>query len=40
LGPQKVVQKHLGSSEMWCLRRMEKISRTDLVRNGFLRDKE
>jgi hypothetical protein len=26
-------QKYLGSFEMWCWRRMEKISRTDLVRN-------
>ena len=28
-----VDQKHLGSSEMWCWRRMEKISWTDHVRN-------
>ena len=26
-------QKYLGSSEMWCWRRMEKISWTDHVRN-------
>jgi len=26
-------QKHLGSSEMWCWKRMEKISWTDHVRN-------
>jgi hypothetical protein len=30
---RKVDQKYLGSSEMWCCRRMEKISRTDRVRN-------
>jgi hypothetical protein len=30
---RKVVQKHLDSFEMWCWRRMEKISRTDRVRN-------
>ena len=29
----KVDQKYLGSSEMWCWRRMEKISWTDRVRN-------
>jgi hypothetical protein len=28
-----VDQKHLGSFEMWCWRRMEKIFRTDHVRN-------
>jgi hypothetical protein len=28
-----VDQKHLESSEMWCWRRMEKISWTDYVRN-------
>jgi hypothetical protein len=28
-----VDQKHLESFEMWCWRRMEKISRTDHVRN-------
>jgi hypothetical protein len=28
-----VDQKHLGSFEMWCWRRMEKISWTDHVRN-------
>jgi hypothetical protein len=28
-----VDQKHLGSSDMWCWRRMEKISWTDHVRN-------
>jgi len=28
-----VDQKHLGSSEMWCWRKMEKISWTDHVRN-------
>jgi len=28
-----VDQKHLESSEMWCWRRMEKISYTDHVRN-------
>jgi hypothetical protein len=26
-------QKYLRSSEMWCWRRMEKISETDLVKN-------
>jgi len=26
-------QKHLGSFEMWCWRRMEKLSWTDYVRN-------
>jgi hypothetical protein len=31
---QKVDQKHLESFEMWCWRRMEKISWTDCVRNG------
>jgi hypothetical protein len=30
---QKVDQKYLESSEMWCWRRMEKISWTDDVRN-------
>jgi len=30
---QAVDQKHLESSEMWCWRRMEKISWTDHVRN-------
>jgi hypothetical protein len=29
----KVDQKYLGSFEMWCWRRMEKISWTDRVRN-------
>ena len=29
----KVDQKHLESFEMWCWRRMEKISWTDRVRN-------
>ena len=29
----KVHQKYLGSFEMWCWRRMEKISWTDRVRN-------
>jgi hypothetical protein len=29
----KVVQKYLGRCEMWCWRRMEKISWTDRVRN-------
>jgi len=31
-----VDQKHLESFEMWCRRRMEKISWTDSVRNGVL----
>jgi hypothetical protein len=31
--PQSVDQKHLKSFEMWCWRRMEKISWTDHVRN-------
>jgi len=31
-----VDQKHLESFEMWCCRRMEKISWTDHVRNGVL----
>jgi len=37
-----VAQKHLESFEMWCWRRMEKISWTDHVRNGevLLRVKE
>ena len=30
---RKVDQKHLESFEMWCWRRMEKISWTDRVRN-------
>jgi len=30
---RKVVQKYLGSSEMWCWRRMEKIIWADRVRN-------
>jgi DNA phosphorothioation-dependent restriction protein DptG len=30
---RKVDQKYLGSFEMWCWRRMEKISWTDRVRN-------
>jgi hypothetical protein len=30
---RKVDQKYLESFEMWCWRRMEKISWTDLVRN-------
>jgi hypothetical protein len=30
---QKVDRKYLESFEMWCWRRMEKISWTDLVRN-------
>jgi hypothetical protein len=30
---RKVDQKYLESFEMWCWRRMEKISRTDRVRN-------
>jgi len=40
--PQAVNQKHLESFEMWCWRRMEKISWTDHVRNEeeLLRDKE
>jgi len=33
-------QKHLESFEMWCWRRMEKISWTDHVRNVLLRVKE
>jgi hypothetical protein len=38
----KVDQKYPGSFEMWCWRRMEKISWTDRVRNEevLLRDKE
>jgi hypothetical protein len=32
----KVDQKYLGSFEMWCWRRMEKISWTDRVRNEVL----
>jgi len=37
-----VDEKHLGSFEMWCWRRMEKISWTDRVRNEgvLLRGKE
>jgi hypothetical protein len=34
---QKVDQKYLGSFEMWCCRRMEKISWTDRVRNELIR---
>jgi hypothetical protein len=30
---RKVEQKYLGSFELWCWRRMEKISWTDCVRN-------
>jgi hypothetical protein len=30
---RKVDQKYLGSSEMWCWNRIEKISWTDRVRN-------
>jgi hypothetical protein len=30
---RKVDQKYLGSFEMWCWRRIEKISWTDCVRN-------
>jgi hypothetical protein len=33
---RKVGQKYLGSFEMWCWRRMEKISWTDCVRNEVL----
>jgi hypothetical protein len=33
---QKVDQKHLKSYEMWCWRRMEKISWTDRVRKEVL----
>jgi hypothetical protein len=33
---QKVYRKYLGSSEMWCRRRREKISWTDSVRNEVL----
>jgi hypothetical protein len=33
---QKVDQKYLESSEMWCWRRMEKIRWTDRVRNEVL----
>jgi hypothetical protein len=33
---RKVDQKYLEILEMWCCRRMEKISRTDRVRNGVL----
>jgi hypothetical protein len=36
LGHWKVDQKCLGSSAMWCWRRMEKISCTDCVKNGVL----
>jgi len=36
--PQKGDQKYLGSFEMWCWRRMAKISWTDRVKNvGVLR---
>ena len=31
---REVDRKYLGRIEMWCWRRMEKISRTDRVRNG------
>jgi hypothetical protein len=31
---QKADQKYLESFEVWCCRRMEKISWTDCVRNG------
>jgi hypothetical protein len=31
---RRVDQKHLESFEMWCWRRMEKVSWTDHVRNG------
>jgi hypothetical protein len=34
---RKVNQKYLESSEMWCWRRMEKISWSDRVRNEVLR---
>ena len=38
---RKVVEKYLESFEMWCWRRMEKISWTDRVRNEeVLLDKE
>jgi hypothetical protein len=42
LDPAAADQKHLESFEMWCWRRMEKISWTDHVRNDeiLLRDKE
>jgi hypothetical protein len=33
---QKMDQKNFGSFEMWCWRRMEKISWTDHVRNAVL----
>ena len=33
---RKVDQKYVESFEMWCWRRMEKISWTDLVRNEIL----
>jgi hypothetical protein len=33
---RKVAQKYLESFEMWCRRRMEKISWTDHVKNGVL----
>jgi hypothetical protein len=33
---RKVDQKYLGILEMWCWRRMEKISWTDRVRNEVL----
>jgi hypothetical protein len=33
---RKIDQKYLESFEMWCWRRMEKISRTDRVRNEVL----
>jgi len=33
---REVDQKHLESSEMWCWRRMEKISWTDHVRNYYV----
>jgi hypothetical protein len=33
---RRVDQKHLVSFEMWCCRRMEKISWTDRVRNKYV----
>jgi hypothetical protein len=36
---RKVDQKYLGSFEMWCWRRMEKVSWTDRVGNGKVLDR-
>jgi hypothetical protein len=37
---QKIDQKHLESFEMWCWRRIENISWTDLMKNVLHRAKE